>query len=73
MASRIERVSRTEGIDKAKARTEIEKTDKRRADNYRHYTRQIWGHSDHYDLCMDTRMGKKFILKTVAEAIKQPL
>lgn len=73
LSSRIERVSRTEGIDKAKARTEIEKTDKRRADNYRHYTRQIWGHSDHYDLCMDTRMGKEFILKTVAEAIKQPL
>lgn len=68
---RLKRLMDASGQGEKKIRQEIEKTDKRRADNYRHYTRQIWGHADHYDLCIDTRLGKEFILAAVSEAMKR--
>lgn len=63
--SRVERIMRTEHMDERKARAEITKTDRRRGGNYSYYTNQIWGYSDHYDLCIDTRLGREFILDAV--------
>ncbi|MGN8861222.1 hypothetical protein ACTNCE_04620 [Dorea longicatena] len=31
------------GLDEKAAKRRIEQTDRRRADNYRYYTRRIWG------------------------------
>ena len=53
------------------ARAAIARTDRRRADNYNYYTNQTWGYSDHYDLCIDTRLGREFILDAVREVMKQ--
>lgn len=71
LEERVKRIMEKRKLDEKSARSEIEKTDRRRADNYRHYTRKIWGHADHYDLCIDTRMGKEYILEAVKSALKQ--
>lgn len=69
LKERVQRIMEKKHLDEKSAKVEIEKTDRRRADNYRHYTRKIWGHADHYDLCIDTRMGKNFILESVKAAL----
>lgn len=69
LESRTERIMDVQHLDEKKAKTEIEKNDRRRAENYRHYTHQIWGHADHYDLCIDTRLGKEFVLNAVRNAL----
>lgn len=67
---RMKRIMDASGMDEKKVRQEIEKTDKGRADNYRHYTHQIWGHADNYDLCIDTRLGEEFVLESVKKAME---
>ena len=68
---RVARIIRTENMDEAQARAAIARTDRRRADNYNYYTNQTWGYSDHYDLCIDTTLGREFILDAVCEVMKQ--
>ena len=65
MASRVERIIKTEHMEESQAQQAIAHTDRRRADNYNYYTDQTWGYSDHYDLCIDTRLGREFILEAV--------
>lgn len=62
---RVQRIMNTEHLDERKARSAITKTDRRRGGNYSYYTNQIWGYADHYDLCIDTRLGREFILDAV--------
>ena len=52
--SRIERISRREGISKEKAEEMLEKKDKERADYYNYYTFGNWGVASTYDLCLDS-------------------
>lgn len=68
---RVQRIMNTEHLDERKARSAITKTDRRRGGNYSYYTNQIWGYADHYDLCIDTRLGREFILDGVREVMKQ--
>lgn len=68
---RVQRIMNTEHMDERKARSAITRTDRRRADNYNYYTNQTWGYSDHYDLCIDTTLGREFILDAVCEVMKQ--
>ncbi len=63
--NRVERIMTTEHLDEEQARHAIARTDRRRASNYSYYTEQIWGYSDHYDLSIDTRLGRDFILDAV--------
>ena len=62
---RVQRIMNTECLDERKARSAITKTDRRRGGNYSYYTNQIWGYADHYDLCIDTRLGREFVLDAV--------
>lgn len=68
---RVQRIMNTEHLDERKARSAITKTDRRRGGNYSYYTNQTWGYSDHYDLCIDTTLGREFILDAVREVMKQ--
>ena len=52
--SRIERISRREGISKEKAKEMLQKKDKERADYYNYYTFGNWGVASTYDLCLDS-------------------
>lgn len=53
------------------AKRKIEQTDRRRADNYRYYTRRIWGMSGNYQLCIDTSLGEEYVLDTITELLKK--
>ena len=52
--SRMERISRREGISKEKAEEMLKKKDKERADYYNYYTFGNWGVASTYDLCLDS-------------------
>lgn len=52
--SRIERISRREGISTEKAEEMLKKKDKERADYYNYYTFGNWGVASTYDLCLDS-------------------
>lgn len=52
--SRIERISRREGISKENAEEMLKKKDKERADYYNYYTFGNWGVASTYDLCLDS-------------------
>lgn len=54
MDFKINRKMKYEDLDKEKAIKKIEKTDKQRAEYYKHFTSQTWGDRDNYDLCIDT-------------------
>lgn len=59
---RIRTVMQREHLtDEKAARHHIQQTDKQRADNYRYYTRTIWGASANYHLCIDTSLGEDYV------------
>lgn len=47
--------------DEKAARHHIQQADKQRADNYRYYTRTIWGASANYHRCIDTSLGEDYV------------
>lgn len=51
---KINRKSELENLSLEKAKRKIKKIDKERANYYNHYTQQIWGDKNNYDLCIDT-------------------
>ena len=65
LEKRVQRIIDTEHLTEDQARAAITRTDRRRADNYDYYTGQTWGYADHYDLSIDTRLGRDFILQAV--------
>lgn len=54
MEYRKKRAVVVHNIDEKKAETIINKTDKTRANYYSFYTGQKWGHTQNYDLCIDS-------------------
>jgi cytidylate kinase len=67
---RVKNIASKEQLLEEKARKEIQKKDRQRADNYRYYTGQIWGLSSNYDLSMDTSLGEQFMDETIIRAVK---
>jgi uncharacterized membrane protein YczE/cytidylate kinase len=61
MENRIKNIVATENVSEDKAKEIIRLKDKQRSDNYRYYTRQIWGLSSNYDMSLDTSMGEVFL------------
>ena len=59
-----------DGLDERAAKHKIEQTDRRRADNYRYYTRRIWGMSGNYQIAMDTSLGEEYVIDTVINLVK---
>jgi cytidylate kinase len=51
---RIQRVARRQRLTPEKAKTLIQKTDKRRAAYYEYYSSQKWGAVESYDFCLDS-------------------
>lgn len=68
---RTDRIMRTEHLSREAAVQKIRRTDRRRSDNYRYYTRQIWGQAQNYDLTLNTENGTDFVLKIIIEALLQ--
>jgi cytidylate kinase len=69
LEERIKRICSKREITEEEARREIHNTDRRRADNYRYYTRQVWGLSSNYHLSMDTSLGESFMDELVEKSL----
>lgn len=70
LKTRIQTVMKRDGLDEKAAKHKIEQTDRRRADNYRYYTRRVWGMSGNYQMCIDTSLGEEYVINTVLGLIE---
>lgn len=66
---RIKEVMHRLHLTQKEAEQKLHKEDKRRADNYRYYTGQIWGYAPNYDITFDTHLGADFIETCVREIL----
>lgn len=44
--------------------------DHRRSDNYRYYTRRIWGRAQNYDLTVNTEIGTETVQNMIRELLE---
>ena len=44
--------------------------DHRRSDNYRYYTRRIWGRAQNYDLTVNTEIGTEAVQNMIRELLE---
>lgn len=70
LESRIERVAQRQNISEKEARAVVQKNEKLRADNYRYYTRRMWGAAGNFDLSLNTDLGEAYIESCIRSAMK---
>ena len=70
LESRIKRVARRQNISEKEARAVVQKNEKLRADNYRYYTRRMWGAAGNFDLSLNTDLGEEYIESCIRGAMK---
>lgn len=69
---RIQRVCKRQGFDRATARKYIHSKEDNRASYYNYYTGKKWGHSESYDLCINSSLlGIDETEKFIAEFIRK--
>ena len=71
LTNRIKRVLDKKSLTEKEAKNLILKEERRRADNYHYYTRQIWGASANYHLSLDTALGYDYVLNVIIETAKR--
>lgn len=71
LKNRIERVMGKKNLGEKEAKNLILKEERRRADNYHYYTRQIWGASANYHLSLDTALGYDYVMNVILETAKR--
>ena len=76
MEQRAQRVSQREGISLSEAQEKAKKMDKVRKEYYNYFTNKRWGHTDSYQLCIDSSLlGEEgtaaFIRDFVREALEK--
>jgi uncharacterized membrane protein YczE/cytidylate kinase len=67
---RTKRYAKKANLSLEEAQKQIHQNDRRRAENYHYYTRQIWGLSRNYDLCLDTSAGNEFLDLVITNALE---
>ncbi len=68
---RTARVALRRGLNEAKARDIIIKTDKQRANYYNYYTSRKWGRIDNYHMCIDSgRLGCDKAAEIIAQYVR---
>ena len=70
LVSRIKRVAQRQNISEGEAKATVQKNEKLRADNYRYYTRRMWGAAGNFDLSLNTDLGEEFIENCIRSAMK---
>lgn len=65
---RINRIMRTENLDREAAKQKIMQTDKERADHYHYYTHNIWGLATNYDITLNTEYGESVVENLLIKA-----
>ena len=70
LESRIKRVAQRQNISEGEAKATVQKNEKLRADNYRYYTRRMWGAAGNFDLSLNTDLGEEYIENCIRSAMK---
>ena len=70
LMSRIRRVAQRQNISEGEAKATVQKNEKLRADNYRYYTRSMWGAAGNFDLSLNTDLGEEYIENCIRSAMK---
>ena len=70
LMSRIRRVAQRQNISEGEAEATVQKNEKLRADNYRYYTRRMWGAAGNFDLSLNTDLGEEYIENCIRCAMK---
>ena len=70
LVSRIRRVAQRQNITEGEAKATVQKNEKLRADNYRYYTRRMWGAAGNFDLSLNTDFGEEYIENCIRSAMK---
>ena len=70
LMSRIRRVAQRQNISEGEAKATVQKNEKLRADNYRYYTRRMWGAAGNFDLSLNTDLGEDYIENCIRSAMK---
>lgn len=70
LVSRIRRVAQRQNISEGEAKATFQKNEKLRADNYRYYTRRMWGAAGNFDLSLNTDLGEEYIENCIRSAMK---
>ena len=70
LTSRIRRVAQRQNISEREAKATVQKNEKLRADNYRYYTRRMWGAAGNFDLSLNTDLGEEYIENCICSAMK---
>ena len=71
LKNRIKRVMGKKNLTEKDAKQLILREERRRADNYHYYTRQIWGASANYHLSLDTSLGYDYVLDVIMQTAKK--
>ena len=71
LTNRIKRVMSKKKLTEKEAKNLILKEERRRADNYHYYTRQIWGASANYHLSLDTSLGYDYVMDVILGTAKR--
>ena len=69
LVSRIRRVAQRQNISEGEAKATVQKNEKLRADNYRYYTRRMWGAAGNFDLSLNTDLGEEYIENCIRSAM----
>lgn len=70
LVRRIRRVAQRQNISEGEAKATVQKNEKLRADNYRYYTRRMWGAAGNFDLSLNTDLGEEYIENCIRSAMK---
>ena len=70
LMSRIRRGAQRQNISEGEAKATVQKNEKLRADNYRYYTRRMWGAAGNFDLSLNTDLGEEYIENCIRSAMK---
>ena len=70
LMSRIRRVAQRQNISEGEAKATVQKNEKLRADNYRYYTRRMWGAAGKFDLSLNTDLGEEYIENCIRSVMK---
>lgn len=72
MDFKIDRKMKFENLNKVIAEKKIKQVDKQRAEYYKHFTSQIWGDRNNYDLCIDTsKLGVDETINVIESYIRK--
>ena len=77
MAHRVERVAKRQNLTPERAKTLIQKTDKRRASYYEYYSSRKWGAVESYDFCINSSIlglsGTVELIRTIVDQKEHPV